>query len=92
LDRVVCNQAWFDTCCASSVSSLTRLRSDHFPLLFEFKTTTTTYASQFKFLKMWPIHPDCRTGLSYNHSRYLEYQCSWLPYVCSQSKVEDGER
>jgi hypothetical protein len=64
LDRVICNQAWFDTCCVSSVTSLTKIRSDHFPLLFDFKLTNTTFASQFKFLRMWSMHPDCWSVIS----------------------------
>jgi exonuclease III len=44
LDRVICNQAWLDLCSTSTVSSLTKLRSDHFPLLFEFKLTNTSFA------------------------------------------------
>jgi ribonuclease HI len=64
LDRVICNQAWLDTCCVSSVTSLIKLRSDHFPLLFDFKLTTTKHASQFKFLRMWSLHPDCWNVIS----------------------------
>jgi hypothetical protein len=60
LDRVVCNQTWLDTCCVSSVSTLTRHKSDHFPLLFEFHLTTNSFASNFKFMKMWSSHPDCK--------------------------------
>ncbi|KAK2424264.1 hypothetical protein QL285_034644 [Trifolium repens] len=59
LDRVICNQSWVDLCNVSSVSALTKLRSDHFPLLFNFQFTNTSHVSQFKFLKMWSLHPDC---------------------------------
>jgi hypothetical protein len=59
LDRVICNHSWVDTCFVSFVSSLTKLRSDHFPLLFEFQTSTSYHVSQFKFMKMWSLHPDC---------------------------------
>jgi hypothetical protein len=64
LDRVVCNQQWIDLCCVSSVSTLTKIRSDHFPLLLDFKFSNTTFASQFKFLKMWSLHPSCREVVS----------------------------
>ncbi|WJX46320.1 rhamnogalacturonan endolyase [Trifolium repens] len=64
LDRVVCNQQWIDLCCVSSVSTLTKIRSDHFPLLLDFKFSNTTFASQFKFLKMWSLHPSCRAVVS----------------------------
>jgi hypothetical protein len=64
LDRVVCNQPWMDLCCVSTVSSLTKLRSDHFPLLFEFQISNISQASQFKFMKMWSLHPDCSDLIS----------------------------
>jgi hypothetical protein len=64
LDRVVCNQAWLDICSVSSVSSLTRLRSDHFPLLLDVQLNFISHASQFKFMKIWTMHPDCRSIIS----------------------------
>jgi exonuclease III len=60
LDRAVCNQAWLDTCCVSSVSTLTRHKSDHFPFLLEFHLTSTSFASNFKFMRMWSSHSDCK--------------------------------
>jgi hypothetical protein len=53
-----------DLCCVSTVSSLTKLRSDHFPLLFEFQISNISQASQFKFMKMWSLHPDCSDLIS----------------------------
>jgi hypothetical protein len=64
LDRVVCNQSWLDLCCISTVTSLTKLRSDHFPLWFEYQTTFVSHASQFKFMKMWSLHFDCKNIIS----------------------------
>ncbi|GAU35943.1 hypothetical protein TSUD_394910 [Trifolium subterraneum] len=60
LDRAVCNQAWLDLCCVSSVSTLIKQKSDHFPLLLDFQLTTTTFVSNFKFMRMWANHQDCR--------------------------------
>jgi hypothetical protein len=59
LDRVVCNQSWMDMCATVKVSTLTKHKSDHYPLLLDFKSTTTSIASQFKFLRMWSLHPNC---------------------------------
>jgi len=59
LDRVICNQEWFNVCNSVSCSTLTKLRSGHFPLLFEFKNDDIHYVSQFKFLKIWTAHEDC---------------------------------
>lgn len=60
LDRSVCNQAWLDICHSTSCSSLLKTTSDHYPLLLMFDTTEVRYASNFKFLKMWALHNDCR--------------------------------
>ena len=59
LDRAICNQKWFDECNVVTCSTLTKLRSDHFPILLEFKNHNLPFVSQFKFLKMWVAHEDC---------------------------------
>jgi hypothetical protein len=59
LDRAICNQAWLDSCCSSSVTALTRVRSDHFPLLLDWQVTSVSFASQFKFQRMWSLHDEC---------------------------------
>jgi hypothetical protein len=59
LDRAVCNQAWLNSCCSSSVTALTRVSSDHFPLLLDLQVTSNSFASQFKFQRMWTLHDDC---------------------------------
>ncbi|KAK2445365.1 hypothetical protein QL285_016305 [Trifolium repens] len=64
LDRAICNQAWLDSCCSSSVIALTRIRSDHFPLLLDLQVTATSFASQFKFQRMWSLHDDCANIVS----------------------------
>ena len=61
LDRVVCNQAWIDLCCSLSITTLIKHTSDHFPILMDFKLLeTSSFASQFKFMRMWSMHQDCR--------------------------------
>jgi hypothetical protein len=59
LDRVICTQDWIDACNSVNVSTLTKDKSDHFPLLFEFSNLSSRIASPFKFLKMWTAHHDC---------------------------------
>jgi len=59
LDRAICNQDWLNACNMVSCATLTKLRSDHFPLLLEFKNDDMQFVSQFKFLKIWVSHPDC---------------------------------
>lgn len=59
LDRAICNQDWFNACNLVSCSTLTKLRSDHFPILLEFRNDDIQYSSQFKFMKMWISHTDC---------------------------------
>jgi len=48
LDRAICNKKWFAVCNLVTVSTLTKLRSDHFPILVEFKNDDCTFVSQFK--------------------------------------------
>ncbi|MCH81555.1 hypothetical protein A2U01_0002345, partial [Trifolium medium] len=43
-----------------AVSTLIKQKSDHFPLLLEAQLTSMTFASHFKFMKMWTLHPDCK--------------------------------
>jgi len=59
LDRVLVNQDWINVCQSSSVSTLTKLRSDHYTLLFEFQTQSSQFTSSFKFMKMCISHPNC---------------------------------
>lgn len=59
LDRTICNQQWLDSCAVISCSSLIKLRSDHYPLLLDFRTLNLQMASSFKFLKMWTLHDTC---------------------------------
>jgi hypothetical protein len=60
LDRVICNQTLIDLCCSISVSTLTKHKSDHYPILLDMQLSNATFASQFKFMKMWSLHPDCQ--------------------------------
>jgi hypothetical protein len=34
-------------------------RSDHYPLLLDFQINNVRFASQFKFMRMWTLNPDC---------------------------------
>jgi hypothetical protein len=60
LDRVTCNQAWLSFCNHINVSTLIRYESDHYPILLDFNFSNTTFVSQFKFLKMWSLHDNCK--------------------------------
>jgi len=48
-------------CSSLNVSTLSKLKSDHFPLLLDFEHSQTTFVSQFKFLSMWTLHDDCKS-------------------------------
>jgi hypothetical protein len=60
LDRAICNQSWLDHCESLTISTLTRHKSDHFPILLEFKTSSISKATPFRFMKMWLLHDDCK--------------------------------
>jgi len=64
LDRSICNNAWIDMCSSVSCRTLTKQRSDHFPILLEFYFQETSFASQFKFMQMWSLHPNCSALIS----------------------------
>lgn len=52
LDRTICNHEWYAACNLVTCSTLTKLRSNHYPLLLEFKNDECLFISQFKFLKI----------------------------------------
>ena len=60
LDRVICNQSLVDLCSSISVSALNKIHSDHFPMLLDIQMSCVSFASNFKFLRMWTLHPDCK--------------------------------
>lgn len=57
LDRVICNDSWLNYWSSVSCCSLTRSRSDHFPILLDFQSATRTFSSSFKFMSVWTSHP-----------------------------------
>ena len=58
LDRSIVNHKLLDLCSSISCSTLTKTCSDHYPLLLDFNTDPRTFASSFKFIKMWTLHTD----------------------------------
>ncbi|XP_058742694.1 uncharacterized protein LOC131615239 [Vicia villosa] len=59
LDRVICNLDMMDTCNTIVCHTLTRVKSDHYPIFFTCKWDNISYKSQFKFLRMWTLSNDC---------------------------------
>lgn len=59
LDRVVCNDAWLNYWTNVSVCTLIRSRSDHHPIMLEMKMENRTFASSFKFMRMWSSDINC---------------------------------
>jgi len=60
LDRTVVNKNLLDICSPISFSTLTKIRSDHYPFLLDLKTDNTKFSSSFKFQKMWSLHNGCK--------------------------------
>ncbi|KEH22090.1 hypothetical protein MTR_7g032505 [Medicago truncatula] len=60
LDRCICNQRWMDFVSSVNCSTLIRNQSDHYPILLYFQLTNHKFSSQFKFLKMWSLHENCK--------------------------------
>ncbi|GAU48100.1 hypothetical protein TSUD_133200 [Trifolium subterraneum] len=64
LDRTVCNHQWIDMWDSVSCRTLIKNRSDHYPLLFDFQMKSAKFASQFRFMQMWSLHPECKDVIS----------------------------
>jgi len=64
LDRAISNHAWLDFCTSLSCSTLIRTNSDHYPLLLDFQFSDCTFKSQFRFMKMWSLHDNCKDVIS----------------------------
>jgi len=43
-----------------------KLQSDHFPILVSFKMNEVSVPHQFKFLKMWILHEECKNIVASN--------------------------
>jgi exonuclease III len=64
LDRSICTLDFIDTFSSISCSTLTKTRSDHFPLLLEFHSSSARHASSFRFMSMWLLHPTCKEEIT----------------------------
>lgn len=40
-------------------NTLTKTRYDHYPILISLKLENVAFKNQFKFHKMWTLHPEC---------------------------------
>lgn len=59
LDRVIYNIPMLDTCNSIVCNTLTKNKSDHYPILLNFKLDNVSFRSQLKFIKMWTLSDDC---------------------------------
>jgi hypothetical protein len=64
LDRAICNKLCLDMCTSISSTILIKTRSDNYPLLLDFQNSNSRFASQFRFMKMWSLHNDCKNVIS----------------------------
>jgi hypothetical protein len=60
LDRAICNQTWLNQCSKVSCATLIKNKSDHYPILLDFQFSNISFASQFKFMKMWSLDQSCK--------------------------------
>lgn len=60
LDICIGNHLWFGSCKQILVSTLSKLCSDHNPLLLDFHINFVRVVSQFKILKTWTLHKESR--------------------------------
>lgn len=74
LDRAICNMDWFSTFNQTSCCSLTKVRSDHFPLLLNFNNSISFNACK--------TNVDCSPFLFRCCKILLDFKIFRLPYVC----------
>jgi hypothetical protein len=60
LDRAICNHSWIISCSMVTCTTLVKNKSDHHPILLDFNFNSTSFASQFKFMRMWTLNDTCR--------------------------------
>ncbi|WJX32857.1 hypothetical protein P8452_21136 [Trifolium repens] len=60
LDRAICNLSWINMSTTISCSTLVKHKSDHCPLLLDFHNHELSFASQFRFFRMWSMHNGCK--------------------------------
>lgn len=58
LDRVLCNQYWL-TLFQNDVFTLHRIKSGHFPIVFELSFNNLKISSQLKFHRIWTLNDSC---------------------------------
>lgn len=58
LDIAVCNIDLLDACTTIICNTLTKIKSDHFPILLNCNFDEIKFISQFKFLKIWSLNED----------------------------------
>jgi len=81
LDRALCNNLLLDVCTSISVTTMLKLQSDHFPILVTFQTNEVSVPHQFKFLKMWILHEECKNIIA---SSWRENVVGCSMFVLSQ--------
>ncbi|XP_058783255.1 uncharacterized protein LOC131657925 [Vicia villosa] len=59
LDRSICNMDLLNNCNLVVCNTLTKIRSDHFPIMLTCDFEKVHYSSQFRFLKMWTSSMEC---------------------------------
>jgi len=64
LDRSICNQMLLDSCSSISCYTILKTKSDHYHLLLNIKTDNLQFTSNFKILKAWTLHGDCKELIS----------------------------
>ncbi|XP_019447391.1 PREDICTED: uncharacterized protein LOC109350622 [Lupinus angustifolius] len=64
LDRAICNNAWLDMWNQVACCTLTRLASDHHPILLHSSCDSQLRVVHFRFHKMWILNMDYRRLVS----------------------------
>jgi hypothetical protein len=76
LDRAIVNHDGIGASSLVSVTTLTKMRSDHFPILLEFTNHDIQISSRFKFMTMWISHLECVNVFFFRDSLIYEMKIS----------------
>ncbi|XP_058752220.1 uncharacterized protein LOC131625373 [Vicia villosa] len=91
LDRALCNPIWLSNTTNLQVSTLNRLRSDHFPILLNFCFFKSQHFSSFRFLGMWTKHDNCEEFIAKCWSVKI-VGCPMLACIQSELIGNEGNR
>lgn len=86
LDRAMVNDKWLEIMLLTTITHLSIMGSDHYPLLMEISTRSNNITKYFKFLNFWVDQPE----FSRNCKELLGKAYRWGCHVDNPSKTTEA--